>query len=287
MWPVLWRIPLPFGLPAIPLHSFGVMIALGFLAASALGTRYVRRFSAEPEEDARKLNDLSVWVLFGAILGARLLYVFVHPEEFEGRWIEVLFLWKGGLVFYGGFLAAVAVGLWRVRRLGMDLWNTADLCLAAGWLGLGIGRIGCLLVGDDYGSLAPEGTPFPIAIRVPDPIPPDAQWDSESAGRLVYATQLYLSANGFLLAGLARWMLPRRRFRGQVVWTSTALYCVTRSAIECLRGDDVARGVLDLPEGFPLLRGLSTSQAISIPLFLLSLYMLRRLRRRGEGPPQP
>jgi phosphatidylglycerol:prolipoprotein diacylglycerol transferase len=261
------------------------MVALGFLVASALAGRYARRFSTDPARDPARLNDLSVWVLGAAIGGARLLYVLVHPEEFAGRWHEVLFIWKGGLVFYGGFLGAVAAGLWRLPRLGMDLWNTADYALAAGWVGLGIGRIGCLLVGDDYGRLAPEGTPFPIAIRVPDPIPPEAQWDPASAGRLVYATQLYLSANGFLLGALGRFLLPRRRFPGQVVWTTTAVYCVTRSLIETFRGDDVARGVLRLPGAFSFTGGLSTSQAISIPLFALSLIMLRRLRARGAPAP--
>ena len=159
----------------------------------------------------------------------------------------------------------------------MDLWNTADIAIAAGFFALGIGRIGCLLVGDDYGLEAPASLPFPLAFRVPDPIPDRAQWAPTPPGTWVYATQIYLSANGFFLAGLGRWLLSRRKFAGQVVWTTTAVYCVTRSIIEHFRGDDAARGMV-VPGA------LSTSQAISIPLFLLSLFMLLRLSRRRKVP---
>jgi phosphatidylglycerol:prolipoprotein diacylglycerol transferase len=280
MWPILFEIPIPFVGIEIPVHSFGVMVALGFLVASSLVSRYARRYGDDPERDPERFQVVSLWVLVGVVVGARLLYVAVHPAEFAGSWLDLLAIWKGGLVFYGGFVGGIAFGAWKAKKLGMNLLSTADLAIAAAFVGIGIGRIGCLLVGDDYGRPAPEGLPFPLAVRVPEDLvtPPfdRSQWDRETAGKLVYATQVWLSANAFALAILARYLLERRRFAGQLAATVTAVYCVVRFAVEFFRGDDAARGmVLD--------GSLSTSQAISIPLFALCLVALARGRRAATA----
>src|SRR5262245_16684132 len=160
MHPTLFRLPefLPL-IGGLPIKSFGVMVALGFLAGLYFTLWQAKRHQIKPE----LIQDLFMWVILGAILGARLMYVAVHPGEFKSIG-QVLAIWNGGLVFYGGFFGAVILGIWFLRRRKVPVLEVADVSMPGGFLGLSIGRWGCLLVGDDYG----RPTDVPWAIKFPD-----------------------------------------------------------------------------------------------------------------------
>ncbi|MFO0985463.1 MAG: prolipoprotein diacylglyceryl transferase family protein, partial [Planctomycetota bacterium] len=94
----------------------------------------------------------------------------------------------------------------------------------------------------------------------------------------IHPTQIYMSLNAFLIFLLLWWVLRKRRFPGQVLWTSFMLYAVGRFIIEFYRGDNQARGFIG---------PLSTSQFIGIPMFLLGGIMLMRgLTAVKESPPR-
>lgn len=268
MWPTLFRIPLPgflqdlFHVTDIPIRSFGLMVMAGFLVGLWYATRLARRFGADPEKDPQRVGDLAFWLLVGIIGGGRLLYVLVHSEQFADNPFRVLAFWEGGMVFYGGFLLSFWLGAVKAKKYGLSFWPTADLLFVAAMVGYGIGRWGCVLVGDDYG----RETAVPWAIRVPDPIPPDSLFPPALAGHLLHPTQIYMSLNGFAIAAIGRWLLPRRRFPGQVCWTGILLYAAGRFAIEFFRGDDAERGIYGI---------LSTSQWIGIGLAALAVWRLR------------
>src|SRR5262245_38777780 len=130
------------------------MFALAFFLASLYLERLAKKFGDDPAGDPPRYGSLALWTLLGVVLGGRLLYVIVHADQFtkdpDGTPVggieiigRVLAIWNGGLVFYGGFLAAFAIGLWKLKSYGLRTWHAADLVMIAGFVGLGIGRIGC------------------------------------------------------------------------------------------------------------------------------------------------
>jgi phosphatidylglycerol:prolipoprotein diacylglycerol transferase len=295
MHPILFEIP---GL-GFPVRSFGVMLALGFIVGAHLWSRLAGRYGDDPKEDPARVSQLVLWILIGVVGGARLMYVAVEvtkhlvaaspdPSSPGARYLSdpltIVMVWQGGLVMYGGFLGAVVLGTWKARKFGLRPLTVLDTGLVAGFVGQGIGRIGCLLVGDDYGSIVPEAyrnLPFPITIAIPpaSALHPESLFlgaTPQVAGQVLWATQVWMSLNAFLLAFLGYLVLRRRRYAGQVSCIVVLLYAITRFAIEAFRGDTV-RGVWA--------GGLSTSQLLSIPVGLAMVWLLWRNRRRAATEP--
>ena len=133
-------------------------------------------------------------------------------------------------------------------------------------LGQAIGRIGCFLVGDDYGKIAPD---LPWAVRFPDI--EESLLPLHLRGEPLHPTQLYLLLQSFLIFLILSWVARRRKFRGQVLYLSMILYPIGRSICEIYRADDVERGVYF---------GLSTAQWFSIPIFVIGLVLFIRASRR-------
>ncbi len=183
-------------------------------------------------------------------------------------------VWRGGLAYYGGFLFSTAFGLYYLRRHRLPMWRVTDLAGYAIPLGLVFGRLGCVLNGCCFGRPTSSflGLQFPgrgSAWRAQ--VEAGVIAKSATAALPVQPTQLYESfACLAIFLYLYFWVRPRKRFDGQLFALFLMLYAVARSAIEILRADE--RGVI---LGF-----LSTSQIISIPLFALGVYLIRRLGHR-------
>src|SRR6185295_9639935 len=95
-------------------------------------------------------------------------------REFLSNPLKIFAVWEGGLVMYGGMFGAITFGMWAAKREKLRPLNALDIGMVAGFVGLAIGRVGCLLVGDDYGRVVPAKyahLPFPITLRVPSPLP--------------------------------------------------------------------------------------------------------------------
>jgi phosphatidylglycerol:prolipoprotein diacylglycerol transferase len=270
--------PVLFTIPWIDFHvrSFGVLLAIGFLVGSWIFTKLVERRLADPKKDLARYSPLPVWILIGIVVGARLAYVIVEvtrgtpvgQQYLDQPW-TVLYVWEGGLVMYGGLFGGMLAGSWCCFTNDIEIPGAMDLGLVAGFVGYGIGRIGCLLVGDDYGRIVPPECadwPFPLVLHVPDPLPEHSLFGAENAGQVLWATQPWMSASGFLLAVLGWRLLKRRRYRGQVSLLLIVGYAITRSTIEHFRGD-LVRGVWF--DG-----AISTSQLVSIAAGALALLLL-------------
>lgn len=274
--------------------AVGLWILVGVLGGARLFyvgvevTRYLaaektpgieRYLDARPAERPRVAGELTAAQATGELDRARELAVghdLLHDP------IQVLFVWRGGLVMYGGFLGAVLLGCWAARRQGLDPWNALDTGLVCGFFGQAVGRWGCFFVGDDYGSVVPErfhGLPFPLTLTVPSrewlAANPESLFPPELAGEVLWATQIWMSLNALVIALVAWWVLRHRRWVGQVAGVVVVHYALTRFAIEAFRGDSV-RGVW-------FGGALSTSQLLSIPGALLGIWML--VRRTGSGAP--
>jgi phosphatidylglycerol---prolipoprotein diacylglyceryl transferase len=267
-----------------PLRSFGLMVVLGFLAGAYLFTNLGLRGAADPVLLRKKLDAVPMWVLGGVILGARAMYVVVEvlrgSETGQGFMADPLssfFVWEGGLVMYGGAFGGLLGGWWASRKHGLATAQVMDLGVVASFLGLCIGRLGCLAVGDDYGAIVPEhlrGLPFPITVTVPEELAKGSLFGLANRGQVLWATQIWMSVDALAISLLGYLLLKRRRYRGQVALQLMTVYSVMRFVIEGFRGDEV-RGVW-------FGGAVSTSQLISVVTGLVCAGLLLRLRGRRE-----
>lgn len=282
MHPILFTIP---GLD-FPIRSFGVMLATGFLVGSWILGRLALRYGDDPKNDPERFSRITFWILVGVVLGARALYVLVEigqgsevGHEFTSKPQTMLFVWQGGLVMYGGLIGACALGLWAAKKEQMRIWHALDLGLVAGFVGLAIGRVGCFLVGDDFGKVVPPGCeslPWPITLRVPNPLPEGSLFGQEHAGQVLWATENWMSAKALLIAFVGWKLLKHRRYGGQVALVTVLLYAILRGTIEFFRGDTI--------RGLWFGGTISTSQIIGIGMALVCGALLYKNRNRRDEP---
>lgn len=220
MYPILFEI---FG---FPISSFGVMLAAAFLA----GTWLVSKRMAEVGLDPDHATTMLIYAMVGGIGGAK-LYFAVDVSMREGIPFTQLLLAREGITFYGGLLGGIAA-VWigtRIHGIPTNLFFNS-VCLA-GALGQALGRVGCFLVGDDYG----RPTDVPWAVAFPQGAPPTLD--------RVHPTQLYEAAWLFALTVV----LWRRRHRSPLLWGEyLVLAAIARFAVEFLRLNP--RGALGLTE---------------------------------------
>lgn len=268
-------IPEIFHVGPLAISPFGIVLVAAFLAARAQLLWGLRRLDAGNADEA---NAIVLAAGLWGIVGAKLYYAVLHRD-----WRLSLDWLRSGLVWYGGFLLAVVAILWVIRRRRMDPWRTADAAAPALALGYGIGRIGCFLVGDDYGM--PTDLPWGVAFPHGLPGPTTAEfmartYDAEippgvDPGALVpvHPTQLYETA-----LGLGIWLLGRRLIKrgvgpGGVAAAVVGLLAVERFAIEFLRAKDDR-----------LLGPMTVAQLISVLVVGAAAWTWSR-RPRGASPP--
>jgi len=280
--------PILFTIPGLnfPIRSFGLMLALGFLVGSWILGLLAARYGDDPKGDPERFSRVTFWILIGVVLGARLLYILVEigqgsevGHEFTSQPWKMLAVWEGGLVMYGGMFGACTLGVLAARREKMRVWHALDLGLVAGMVGLAIGRVGCFLVGDDYGKVVPPGCeslPWPITLHVPARLPEASLFGPENAGKVLWATENWMSLKALIIAFLGWQLLKRRRYGGQVALTIVLLYAILRGTIEFFRGDTI--------RGLWFGGTISTSQIIGIVMALFSATLLFKYRERRDEP---
>ena len=209
------------------------MVALGALAGLWVFRRELTRAGLP---DAAL--DAAVYGLVGGLLGAKLLYVFEHLSESS---FLALFLDRGGMSWFGGFVGGLAAGYGTIRWRRWPLLPVLAAATPALAVGQMIGRIGCFLVGDDYG----RPTSLPWGVAFPRGLPPTFE--------RVHPTQLYESA---FLAVLA-WLLIRWRRRGISDRTVLGRYLILaggfRFLLEFVRVNVRVLGPLTVAHCFALL----------------------------------
>ncbi len=144
-WPVVDRFRIG-GTFAISPH--GLFIAIGFM----IGAWLFGRIAAARGVDERAISSIVLWSLIGAIVGARFFYVLAHWSEFAPKPVEALLIWKGGISLLGGIAGATIANAINIRRFGLRFFQVADALAAPLALGIAIGRIGDLIIGDHLGK---------------------------------------------------------------------------------------------------------------------------------------
>lgn len=257
--------PVLLNIGPLTIHTYGFLIALGFL----IGVYVNKRLAVLNGIDPDRMVDLSFWCLISGFIGARLLFVLTLWSEFMLDPMRILRVWEGGLVFFGGPIAAVPVGLWYLRRHKVNIWKMMDAGIPGLVIGHAFGRLGCLAAGCCYGK--PTGGDWGVRLH-------SDLVDLNLQGIPLHPTQLYESAALFLLFfALVYLFLKRKVFDGQIVLTYFMAYPIIRSIVEIYRGDTIRGFVID---GI-----LSTSQFISILVFILATAALVYRLRQVNGEP--
>ena len=277
MYPILFRFPewVPV-LGGEPVTSFGVMLFLAFLAAGYLLRARMSETGIHPD----RAWDLVFAAVIGGIIGAKLYYVFLNfPRLVENP--RFLFA-RGGLVWYGGFLGGTAAVLYQMKRLGLPVRQTLDLTAPSMAMAYAVGRLGCFLVGDDYG----RPTASWVGIRFPQGSPPSSvdnlarfgiEVDPalvEAYGQIVpvHPTQLYEIAMALAIFAIVWRLRPGAHPTGRVFALWLALASAARFLVEFVRAKDDR-----------FLGSLTIAQVISLLLIAAAAAAMVRLGSRNGG----
>lgn len=153
----------------IPIHTYGVMIGLGFITAVTMASWIaVREWPGKLGLERRaQLFDLAFYLFIGGIVGSRVLFIIVNWKDYAAHPGRIFDL-GGGLVFYGGLIGAAIMAVWYCRKNGIEFMRLADICMPGVSLGQAFGRLGCYSAGCCWGDVtthqrAPFAVEFPGA----------------------------------------------------------------------------------------------------------------------------
>ena len=257
--------PIAFHIGSFAVHSYGVMIALAFLAGLWTATLRARREKISGE----RITDIVLWIMLGGIIGARAVYVATYwREEFADQpFSEIFAIWHGGLVYYGSLIGATIAATIYVRWKKLPFWKFADVLAPSIALGNAFGRIGCLLNGCCYGRAC--SLPWAITFPADNPLHPPTT--------PVHPTEIYDALLNFIVYLFLAWLFRHKKFDGQIFATCLLCYAVTRSFVEYFRGDY---------SNLHYHLGLTPAQWISVPIFAAGLALAAILSRRNPSPKQ-
>jgi phosphatidylglycerol---prolipoprotein diacylglyceryl transferase len=152
----------------IPIHSYGILVGGGFIAAVTVASWLAWR-EWPGEEGARKRDqvlDLAFYVFIGAMIGSRVLFILVNWKDYAAQPSKIFDL-GGGLVFYGGLIGAALTAYWYAHKHDIHFLRLADIAMPTVSLGQALGRLGCFSAGCCWGDVAPHnyglGVHFPGA----------------------------------------------------------------------------------------------------------------------------
>jgi phosphatidylglycerol:prolipoprotein diacylglycerol transferase len=153
----------------IPLHTYGIMIGLGFITAVTVAAMLAsREWPGKLGLERRdQLFDFAFYAFIGGIVGSRVLFVIVNWKQYAADPMSMFSL-GGGLVFYGGLIGATAASVWFTRSRGIEFLRFADVCIPTVSLGQAVGRLGCYSAGCCWGDVTTHDK-APFAVEFPGP----------------------------------------------------------------------------------------------------------------------
>ncbi len=255
--------PILLDLDFIQIRSYGLLLAISFFVGILLGGRRAKERGIAPQI----VMDLGVLIIIASIVGARLLYVVFHLDQYTNP-LQLFAIWEGGATFYGGFIGAILASYFYVQHKKVSFFRMFDVLVPSIALGLFISRFGCFLSGCCFG----KPTDLPWGVHFPHDSPAGVA-AAEYAARhglvdvALHPAQVYSALYGLII--FVTLMLVDNRLkerRGALTGLFLIMYGVARFSIDFVR----------LYEDNALWGGLTFNQYISIGMLLLGAYFMRR-----------
>jgi len=246
-----------FSIGPLTLHTYGLLIAIGFVTGLMIAIRTGKRHGI----DSQRIMDISFLLIISGIIGSRIAYVLMNISYYMTDPLGVFKLWEGGLVFSGGLIAAIIVIYFYFKRHKFNMLQMGDIFAPSIAIGQAIGRLGCFMAGCCYGK--PTSEPWSVIFTNPKSIAP--------LNIPLHPTQLYDFLSNSLIFIIVMILSARKKFNGQVFVWFLIMHSVARLLIERFRGDD--RGL------FPG-TGWTMTQFMAILILLSSLSALFYLKSK-------
>jgi phosphatidylglycerol:prolipoprotein diacylglycerol transferase len=243
----------------------GIFTALALLAGLWLGFKRAAQLGLDVDAMAAGMG----WVIFGAVIGARLFHVMDHLTYYAEHPLEIVMVWQGGIAVYGGFIGGVLAGVVAARFYKVPIWPALDAAAPGMLLGQAVGRIGCFINGDAWGApnLTCSLCGSVVYWNQHDLIPPDL------IGVPTYPYPLYeMGAVLVLLAVLWVWR-DRLGSNGTMFLVATIGYAVIRFGLTAFRQETI------------IALGLQEAQVIALITAILAVGALafRMVRARSSA----
>jgi prolipoprotein diacylglyceryl transferase len=247
----------------LSIHAYGLMIALGVVAAVWLTGRRLEARGAGTRDD---VSSMAVWAVAAGVIGSRLYHVATQWSSFQDRPLDAFKIWKGGLGIPGGLLAGIVVGIWATKRRGVD-WRVMATCAAPAIpLAQSIGRWGNWFNQELYG----KATTLPWGLEIS---PGRVAAAGYPPGTLFHPTFLYESLWNLALCGFLLLLDKRRPMRPPRLMGVYLLgYGIGRFWVEGLRIDATSH-----------VGGLRWNQWVALAVIVGSVVYLVVSGRRDRG----
>ena len=271
--------PSIFSLGPIAIKSYGLMLAVAFMAGIILAARRASKAGENPDH----IYNMSVWLVLSALFGARLYYVVTHYSEFRAR-PEITGLTKvlmelrnmfwpvgvdgvvgiNGLVLYGGFIGATLTAALYMYKYRLSIPIYMDLMAPSLGLGIFFTRIGCFLNGCCFGK--PTKSVFGLIF------PFDSAAGYHYHNIHIHPSQLYQSLMGLVIFGTLLYLERHKKFDGFLALLFFMFYAVARFIADFFR----------YYESHLTLSGLSHNQLLSIVIFIIAGGLLIFFSQRAK-----
>jgi phosphatidylglycerol:prolipoprotein diacylglycerol transferase len=244
-----------FHIGGFTMNSYGTMMALAFISAAIVASWQFKKRDVKPDF----IYPLLMAAIVGGLLGAKIHYLIIHPEQ----WPENL-LSGSGLVWFGGLFGALAAVIVVTLVSKQRLAAIMDAGAVAVAMGYAFGRMGCFLRGCCYGT----PTDLPWGMSFPQGVPPTPE------GVLVHPTQLYSIVASLVIFALLAWVIgPRFKREGPLMFAYAFLAGIERFLVEFIRANQ------------PIVWGLTQQQWIAIAMIVVGIAGMWWFGTRGRLRP--
>jgi phosphatidylglycerol---prolipoprotein diacylglyceryl transferase len=241
--------PVAFEIFGLSIRWYGIILSTGIMVAIFLATREAKRLGKNPEY----IIDLSLWCIPAAIIGARLYYVLLEWDYYNGDIMRMINTREGGLAIHGGLIGAILTGYIFTKIKKISFWETADIVAPSIVIGQAIGRWGNFANGEAHGG--PTSLPWGILVD----------------GIRVHPTFLYESLWNLGVFAILILYRKKKKVDGEIFLLYGILYSVGRFWIEGLRTDSL------------MFFGMRAAQLISLAIIVVFSATFYYIRNREKN----
>jgi phosphatidylglycerol:prolipoprotein diacylglycerol transferase len=241
----------------LELRTFGVMVGLGVLLGAWVAARYIEEHTGVVRDETYRL---ATRLVVGGVIGARITWDLSHTNQIHSL-LDVIAVWKGGLQFSGGFIAAVLLGFPTFRKWTRSVrWSNLDGYAYGLTLGLAFGRVGCTSVGEHFGWQSN----FPLAVEFRG----GSTREPALIGQAFHNTAIYELGYLLVLFAILTLVVRRRPAPGTAMGIFCLYYGCARFLSDFLRVNDKT-----------VWPGLTGAQYLMILVFLAGIWITLRVRK--------